>query len=652
MGLTGVCFAQEERQPPPAFFLTEEDKVYILLGKVPNNTEGFNLYKKVDETWQLLNEEPIKAIRDPLEFRNAIDEDLYAWLKKATKGETEYEVLRRILRDRGLIVAFSVVNLKLAQALGRLYVDKEVTSGKKYTYKIVFIDLFDKEIDKFVKSVVVTKARVPKPPFEARAEVGDSEIRITWKYHKLPIQYEYTAVGFNIYRKEEKEFMKVNKVLLLWQEDKTFWVDYDVINGKKYQYYVSAVDLIGKESTPSNYTEFVIPIDKTPPLMPEGVVTAPQEDKIAIAWKMNLELDLTGYNIYRGESLQEGEEFKKINKELITGDFPYYEDKEVIPGKSYFYRISAVDTAGNESRQTPGYSAMLKDTTPPGLPTDLKFRYDVKKHIVELSWKKPKDEDLLGFYLYRGASTQTTMKITQHPVKKPEYKDDAYHHRWIIPGKGYFWGVCSVDNSYNESQKVWIKGDIPDDEPPLTPKSIYAHSQDDGKIQITWQISLSWDVGGYKLYRGQEDKPILLKEVATSTSYIDEDVEKGKRYFYCVSAVDKAGNESKSTDKFYVTSADIYSPPTPKNIKAVYIKEKKYALITWDKVEVDDLAGYEVYVCDLPTGLYKKLNDKLVREERFIHQEGKEELYYKVRAVDTSSNPSRYSEFTQAVVKK
>lgn len=652
-GNTFTVFAQQERQPPPGFFLTEEDKVYILLGKIPEATEGFKVYKKIDKDWQLLTPEPIKAIRDPLIFRNTIGEDLYRWLKKATKGEDEFQILRRILRDRNLIVAFSFVNLTLAQTFGRLYIDKEVKFGKEYTYKIVFIDLFDKEIGDFTKGVVVKKASIPKPPFKAKAEASDSEIRITWEYHKLPIHYEYTTVGFNIYRKEDKEFKKVNKVLLLWQEDKTFWIDYEVVNSKKYQYYVTAVDLIGKESVPSEYTEYVQPKDMTPPIMPEGVVTKGEEGKILIAWKMSLEMDLAGYNIYRGESLQEGEEFKKINKELIGGDFPYYEDKDIIPGKTYFYRVSAIDTSGNESRHTSGYSAMVKDTIPPGEPKGLKFEYDLKTHLVKLDWGAPEDKDLLGYYVYRGASTQTTMKITQHPLKETVYLDEAYHKRWIIAGKSYFWEVSSVDNSYNESKKVWVKGDIPDDEPPLTPKSIYARSLEDGEIKVSWQMLLSWDVEGYNLYRGEKDKAILLKEFGTSTlSYTDAQVEKGKRYFYQVSAIDKAENESKPSDKVYVLCADIHSPPTPKNVRAEYIERKKQVVISWDKVEVDDLAGYEVYICDLPTGLFKKITDKIIKEEKFIDKDGKEGWYYKVRAVDTSGNPSRYSEFTRCVKKE
>lgn len=646
-----ILYAQQGDQLPPIFLLTEKDKVYIFLGEVPDLTKSFKVYKKINKDWQLLTPNPIMAIQDPLEFRNAIGEALYDWLKKTTKGEDEFQVLRRILRDDFLIIALPLVNLTLAEALGRLYIDRDVTFNQKYTYKIVFLDLFEREIKEFVKSIVVKEAAIPKPPFEATGDGGDGEVKVIWKYHKPPIHYEYTAVGFNIYRKEEKEkeFIRVNKVLLLWQEDNTFWLDSNVENGKKYQYYITAVDMIGKESAPSNYTQLIQPKDMTPPFIPEGVVTKGEKNKIVIIWKMNLDLDLKGYNIYRGERLQ-GEEFKKLNEELIPGDFSYYEDTEITPGKTYFYRISAVDISLNESKQTPGYSAMCEDTTPPGAPKDLEFKYDLKKHLVKLSWTGPKDEDLLGFYVYRGINTQTATRITSHSIKETEYIDEGYHKRWLIPGKSYFWGVSSLDNSYNESPKVWIKGEIIDDEPPLAPKSIYVHSLQDGKINVKWQISLSSDVVGYRVYRGETDKGVLIKTLGTETlSFIDEEVKKGKRYFYQISAVDSAGNESNLTDKFYITAADIFFPPPPKNVIAQYIEEKEYVLVTWDKVEVDDLAGYEIYTCLFPTGKYKKIHEKLITEEKFIHKEETKGLYYKVKAVDTSGNSSQYSEFTKCI---
>jgi fibronectin type 3 domain-containing protein len=57
--------------------------------------------------------------------------------------------------------------------------------------------------------------------------------------------------------------------------------------------------------------------------------------------------DLAGYNVYR----REGEAAPiKLNSDLIKA--PSYRDGAVMPGKKYFYSVSAVDLRGNESARS------------------------------------------------------------------------------------------------------------------------------------------------------------------------------------------------------------------------------------------------------------------------------------------------------------
>ena len=641
---SGSSVFAQERTLPAFFALSTKERVYIILGEVPEGTEGFYLYRKgpKDKEFVRLTKEPIKPTRDPILFRSMIGED-WDWVKKATRGETEFQVLRRILRDKGLQVAFSFVSLKVAKGLGRLYVDEDVEFGERYTYKVVFVNILDKEVGSCQKGVVVKEARIPEPPFDVKAHPGDSQIKVEWKYHKLAEKFEYTAVGFNIYRKqeEEKEFKKINKVLILWQEDMTYRVDFDVKNNKRYTYYVTAVDLIGIESSPSNYSE-AVPVDKTPPAMPEGIAAKGLDDRIVIGWRMNLELDLSHYNLYRGRNLQD--EFKKINKEPIPGDIPYYEDEDIIPGKPYFYKVQAVDKSGNLSRLTSAISGLVKDETPPDAPTSLKAK--VSEHKVTLDWGQKTTPDLMGFYIYRGRTKEDFMRIVKLPVKDKNFQDEGYQNKGLVPGMTYFYGVSTVDTSYNESKRIWIRVDIPDDEPPATPVSIYARPTKNGKVEVRWQAAHSWDVSGYRVYRGKdEEKSKLLIETGESTfSYIDREVKKGGKYYYYVVAIDKAKNESKPTPKFYVTPTDITSPPVPANIKTVY-KKKKGVYLSWERVKVEDLAGYRVYRAHIPSGVYELLNpEELIKKTNFLDKEGKKNLYYKVTSVDTSLNESKSPE--------
>ncbi|MFW6225929.1 MAG: hypothetical protein ACOC3V_03135 [bacterium] len=67
--------------------------------------------------------------------------------------------------------------------------------------------------------------------------------------------------------------------------------------------------------------------------------------KIRIYWDPNGESDLSHYNIYRSK---DSENFVKINSEPLLKN--EYIDSEIIPNNRYWYKATAVDTSGNESK--------------------------------------------------------------------------------------------------------------------------------------------------------------------------------------------------------------------------------------------------------------------------------------------------------------
>ncbi|MFJ5718348.1 hypothetical protein ACIQCO_28185, partial [Neobacillus sp. NPDC093127] len=67
-------------------------------------------------------------------------------------------------------------------------------------------------------------------------------------------------------------------------------------------------------------------------------------NKSSLSWNSNKDIDLKGYNIYRS---LDNVSFTKLNSSLLS--IPNFIDDSLEFGKSYFYKVTAVDTAGNES---------------------------------------------------------------------------------------------------------------------------------------------------------------------------------------------------------------------------------------------------------------------------------------------------------------
>ena len=95
----------------------------------------------------------------------------------------------------------------------------------------------------------------------------------------------------------------------------------------------------------------VTPKDIFPPAAPQDVVavvipgTTPGTNAVDLSWAINVETDLAGYRVYRSES-------ENVKGQLVTPELlptPSFRDNQVVPGHQYWYTVTAVDRAGNES---------------------------------------------------------------------------------------------------------------------------------------------------------------------------------------------------------------------------------------------------------------------------------------------------------------
>jgi len=123
--------------------------------------------------------------------------------------------------------------------------------------------------------------------------------------------------------------------------------------GKTYVYLVRSVIKPGENPLESGDSPAAImtPKDTFPPEAPQAVVAAILPSAAAgtslvdLSWSISPESDLAGYRVYRSE--KSGDRGELLTSELLPT--PAYRDLTVRPGTHYWYTITAVDRAGNES---------------------------------------------------------------------------------------------------------------------------------------------------------------------------------------------------------------------------------------------------------------------------------------------------------------
>lgn len=96
------------------------------------------------------------------------------------------------------------------------------------------------------------------------------------------------------------------------------------------------------------YLNSLVAADLEAPAPPAGLTAAAGDTGIVLDWDDNLETDLAGYHVYR--AAESGGPYTRLNTSLC--DASGYTDDTAEYNKTYFYAVTAADTAFNES----GYS--------------------------------------------------------------------------------------------------------------------------------------------------------------------------------------------------------------------------------------------------------------------------------------------------------
>lgn len=95
-----------------------------------------------------------------------------------------------------------------------------------------------------------------------------------------------------------------------------------------------------------------VTLDTIPPDKINKVKTVGRNTVVLLNWEKSSALDLAGYRIYRSNTPLSG--FQQIAKT----EFPEYRDEKLINAQKYYYQVTAIDWAGNESEKSDTITGM------------------------------------------------------------------------------------------------------------------------------------------------------------------------------------------------------------------------------------------------------------------------------------------------------
>ncbi len=310
----------------------------------------------------------------------------------------------------------------------------------------------------------------------------------------------------------------------------------------------------------TSFPALVQPVDSLPPVKPVGFQGKVDSlGIVTLSWKPNVEKDILGYRVFRGNN--EEEEFSQITVSPHQGT-TYYDSISVKNlNTKVYYQLIAVDQRFNMSSPSEVLELIKPDFIPP---TQAVFKtYNIEDGKVHLSWANSSSEDVVKHELYRKDSEIKDWKLIhtihspeeeKNPVPKNKNEEEistSYQDASVQQGQQYSYTMIAIDESGLESEPALpVTVIIPKTglKPPIQRLGSYKDKQN-GFIELFWKEYKEPEVAELMIYKGLKDKSVsLLTNVMPSVKrVIDKKVKPNNEYVYMVRAVFQDGTLSEIT---------------------------------------------------------------------------------------------------------
>jgi predicted phage tail protein len=196
-------------------------------------------------------------------------------------------------------------------------------------------------------------------------------------------------------------------------------------------------------------------------------------------------------------------------------------------------------------------------------PTIIATSKEIGETAITIAWQAPTANidgstpvNLLGYNVYRVSESENVEG--QSPINDALVSGTQYQDRNFKFGETYRYVVRAVSLGTEGAQVESLNSNSilvspKDTFPPSAPSAISVAAAP-GRLSIFFPVNPEGDIAGYNIYRSTDpdlDKSKWNKLNAaplTKTTFQDEKVEAGRRYYYYLTAVDTTGNVSPPSE--------------------------------------------------------------------------------------------------------
>ena len=450
---------------------------------------------------------------------------LLGWAAPSNGGSTitSYNVYRGT--DPGSLSEVGTSN-------GTSYSDDGLVNGITYHYAVSA----ENSVGEGPQSDVVnaTPVNVPGTPMNLTASVNGTSIELSWDESE---DNGSDILHYNIYRGTTVTLTKIGESTV------SSFIDTGLVGGTTYRYQVSAVNSVGEGVRSQEVQGTVI----TVPDAPTNLELSLTDEGVHVEWDPPTSdggSAVAYYLVYRGLS---SNNLTMMN----NGSSLSYDDVDPVPGSTYYYALTAVNSIGEGARSAVENITFIIS---PGAPQDLQA--EVMASGIMLTWSAPTNDGgatVTGYCIYYGAApglldSNLTVNSTQHLFTDLE------------AGTTYSFRVTAISEmGQGESTEIVNATFVT---APFAPVNSDAEESVDG-IMLTWSAPTNdggLEITSYNVYRSIGGGSMVLLVTINETEYLDTDVQDNTTYDYVIRAVNSAG-EGAGTSQFSI----LYHPFVPED---------------------------------------------------------------------------------------
>ncbi|RMG79567.1 MAG: hypothetical protein D6714_16185 [Bacteroidetes bacterium] len=338
----------------------------------------------------------------------------------------------------------------------------------------------------------------------------------------------------------------------------------------------------------------------------------------------------------------------------------FFADTNILPNTRYLYRIYLAEPVENLNPDTAVIVVNTSEISPPARPVGVQA--ESLEKMVLLKWPSdPNYQMFTSFFVEKSDHPEGPWRrLNSAPLMQLKSNDIPEFNEYIkFPDS---LGVNYVPFYYRVIGRTPFGEDSPPSEvvtgmgkdrtPPAPPQLLKAAPNETGAVELEWtKNQFEPDFKGYIVGRSATaEGPFtpLHKEILPPVSNRFTDFTPNPRglNFYQITAVDTAGNISKSFSK-YALFVDTFPPAPPKNLRG-HIDSSGIVTLYWSPNEEPDLWGYRVYVANAADHRFIQISSEIIQDTTFtdsitLHTLT-ENIYYRLTAVDRGFGHSDFSE--------